>query len=587
MAIKLADTLAPMADFPAVEAKDVAFSDNKSLQEKLDNGELGGGGSGSGGVQEVEITGVENNLRLISSVSAYKNNETELTYYAKNDCVICVSIITGNGNHDGNCYDREISVITEGQKVSEYDEHEDKTYSGTAHLEFYVLKSGQSITSKGKMTNGNDSCELVNSLYLFTSILDISNTEYMFWGHNENKSALTREFTPTKSGYALVFRMAMGGSYNSEGLQFSGTGGEVITSTYIQPTIISGYATYITYELYKVNAGDTLKVSQYSNNASGARHVLIGAFIEDEDITRFSLEGLGLKINGYSAYEIAVDNGFVGTETEWLESLKGESGVDGKDGKSFKSITRNSQDHIIVTFTDGTTQDIGELNLDIKGDFLTSDGFGNIRYYNGKFQYYDKVTSEWKDMSISQQNPIIANMIPGAMKKIIGIYDSNVKKYKLKWEEPNDTIIDGEVVCVVDKVIIRRKKDSVPTDENDGTLVAEIKRRDFGKYKNDFFVDESLTPNEGDVYYYKAFPMSTTGFYNTASVNETNGIIAKGYVIYGFKLDQNESDPSSMITYIEDNKDFESAHMDYTADTFKYGDWADAWFIKNLKPYMA
>ena len=45
MAIKLADTLVPMADFPAVEAKDVAFNDNKSLQEKYDNGELGGGGT--------------------------------------------------------------------------------------------------------------------------------------------------------------------------------------------------------------------------------------------------------------------------------------------------------------------------------------------------------------------------------------------------------------------------------------------------------------------------------------------------------------------------------------------------------------
>lgn len=43
MAIKLADTLAPMADFPAVEAKDVAFSDTETLQEKYDNGELGGG----------------------------------------------------------------------------------------------------------------------------------------------------------------------------------------------------------------------------------------------------------------------------------------------------------------------------------------------------------------------------------------------------------------------------------------------------------------------------------------------------------------------------------------------------------------
>ena len=37
MSIKLADTLAPMADFPAVEAKDVAFNDNESLQEKYDN----------------------------------------------------------------------------------------------------------------------------------------------------------------------------------------------------------------------------------------------------------------------------------------------------------------------------------------------------------------------------------------------------------------------------------------------------------------------------------------------------------------------------------------------------------------------
>ena len=613
MAIKLADTLAPMADFPAVEAKDVAFNDNKSLQEKYDNGELGGGGTGTGGVQEVEITGVENNLRLISSVSAYKNNETELTYYAKNDCVICVSIITGNGNHDGNCYDREISVITEGQKVSEYDEHEDKTYSGTAHLEFYVLKSGQSITSKGKMTNGNDSCELVNSLYLFTSILDISNTEYMFWGHNENKSALTREFTPTKSGYALVFRMVMGGSYNSEGLQFSGTGGEVITSTYIQPTIISGYATYITYELYKVNAGDTLKVSQYSNNASGARHVLIGAFIEDEDITRFSLEGLGLKINGKSAYEIAVDKGFVGTETEWLESLKGSDGTtphidettknwfigdtdtgilaqgtNGKDGKSISTITKDDNNNIIVTFTDGTTQNIGELSVDIQGDFLTSDGFGNLRYYNGHFQYYDKSSSTWIDTSVTPSNVYIMNMTPQEMKSIFGVYDVDLGKYKLKFEEPDDTVIDGQVACIVEKVIIRRKLGSVPTSETDGDLVLEVKRKDFGTYKNNYYIDTALTPSSNDVWYYKAFPMSTTGFYNTNSANETEGIKCKNYNLYGFKLDQNESDPNSMITYLSDcdNKYYESAKMNYVTDKFDYCDWADAWFIKNLKPCM-
>ena len=37
--------------------------------------------------------------------------------------------------------------------------------------------------------------------------------------------------------------------------------------------------------------------------------------------------------DGRSAYEIAIENGFVGTAAEWLESLKGMNGVDGKDGK--------------------------------------------------------------------------------------------------------------------------------------------------------------------------------------------------------------------------------------------------------------
>lgn len=42
--------------------------------------------------------------------------------------------------------------------------------------------------------------------------------------------------------------------------------------------------------------------------------------------------------DGKSAYEIAVDNGFVGDETEWLASLRGpqgergSAGVDGNDG---------------------------------------------------------------------------------------------------------------------------------------------------------------------------------------------------------------------------------------------------------------
>ena len=38
------------------------------------------------------------------------------------------------------------------------------------------------------------------------------------------------------------------------------------------------------------------------------------------------------QMRGKSAYEIAVDNGFIGTEQEWLESLKGAAGAKGDKG---------------------------------------------------------------------------------------------------------------------------------------------------------------------------------------------------------------------------------------------------------------
>lgn len=46
-----------------------------------------------------------------------------------------------------------------------------------------------------------------------------------------------------------------------------------------------------------------------------------------------SFGNIALGKDGESAYQIAVDNGFVGTEEEWLASLRGRDGIDGRDGK--------------------------------------------------------------------------------------------------------------------------------------------------------------------------------------------------------------------------------------------------------------
>ena len=57
----------------------------------------------------------------------------------------------------------------------------------------------------------------------------------------------------------------------------------------------------------------------------------------DEDkaeIIELAKEEIATGLDGKSAYAIAVSHGFVGTEEEWLASLKGETGPEGPQGET-------------------------------------------------------------------------------------------------------------------------------------------------------------------------------------------------------------------------------------------------------------
>ena len=65
-------------------------------------------------------------------------------------------------------------------------------------------------------------------------------------------------------------------------------------------------------------------------------------------------------VDGKSAYEVAVENGFEGTEQEWLDPLKGpkgDSGADGADGVGIEDITSDGT-NVIFHLSDGTTKEI-------------------------------------------------------------------------------------------------------------------------------------------------------------------------------------------------------------------------------------
>lgn len=259
------------------------------------------------------------------------------------------------------------------------------------------------------------------------------------------------------------------------------------------------------------------------------------------------------------------------------------------EGKSIKYIHIDDANNTIVTFTDGTTENIGHIDLKIDADFLTSDGFGNLRFYGSKFQYYDKSTSTWNDASITPSTvDRVLNFVPQPMEYIKARYNMSTSHFELTFKEPDDIFINGQMFCAVEKILLVRKEGSEPVDISDGTTVLELKRRDFGIYRKFPFVDTTFNPIIDTVtYYYKAFPVSTYGVANTLTENSVF-LKAKDYYLYGFKLDQNESNPDNMITYLSDcdNYDYKSAYMDYANDKFVYGDWKTAWFIDKLKPCM-
>lgn len=83
---------------------------------------------------------------------------------------------------------------------------------------------------------------------------------------------------------------------------------------------------------------------------------------------------------GLSAYEIAVLNGFVGTETDWLASLQGEAGPQGDSSA------------VSVEFVQNTPSDVWVINhfLHFRPNINVVDNNGEVVYcqivHNSKIQ---------------------------------------------------------------------------------------------------------------------------------------------------------------------------------------------------------
>ena len=93
-------------------------------------------------------------------------------------------------------------------------------------------------------------------------------------------------------------------------------------------------------------------------------YILSKKYIED------SLEGAGA-LKGKSVYEIAVEQGFSGSEQEWLESLKGATPVKGIDyftSNDIQEVAQVAADLVDISFEIAQEQEL--IDILVSADML-------------------------------------------------------------------------------------------------------------------------------------------------------------------------------------------------------------------------
>lgn len=155
---------------------------------------------------------------------------------------------------------------------------------------------------------------------------------------------------------------------------------------------------------------------------------------------------------------------------------------------------------------------------------------------------------------------------------------------KLRFTAPADTVVDGQLLCTVKGVMIRRQQGAVPEGVNDGDLVLDLTGEDMHRYETEAYIDTDLV--NGETYYYKAFPYSDHGVYNLNSENVASVVPSEAAPVWGFRHNFANTSPSNTgngtITYIAgtENEAFAPAMTNRGTGSVTMGSWND--FLDNV-----
>lgn len=148
-------------------------------------------------------------------------------------------------------------------------------------------------------------------------------------------------------------------------------------------------------------------------------------------------------------------------------------------------------------------------------------GVHGIRYWEGVLQVLD-ADGNWIDIDSSggtgSSGSTPGEVAPGNVSGLSIAADYG--KLTIKWSDPQDTIVDGQTLCIWKGTKLVQKAGSYPEDVSDGTLLLDNQTRD--AYKDNGFEINGL--KNGTTYYFSLFPYSNQNIVNKNEANRISGV---------------------------------------------------------------
>lgn len=269
---------------------------------------------------------------------------------------------------------------------------------------------------------------------------------------------------------------------------------------------------------------------------------ILGAMNNSELTTGYYIRGVGLYAKGSDNVEIlyAVS---ISANPDYMPPFSGQT----VSGVTFRLNTKvDNSEQVVLEVDPAATptveqlnQVVAQINVHTNLSINSEVGVHGFRFFNDILQFNDG-SGNWIDIETGGGGIAPSNVSNASIKVGNG-------KLTIKWSDPGNTVVDGQLLCTWKGTKLVQKAGSFPTNIKDGTVLLDNQVKD--AYATNGFEINGLT--NGTTYYFQLFPYSDK---NAVNENVANRLSAapQPFKTMTAVIDLSNSNPATCITYADD-----------------------------------